>query len=29
MSTVWRTDADYEAMRRRMVWNERVPRAVS
>ena len=25
MPTVWRTDSDYEATRRRMVWNERVP----
>jgi FAD/FMN-containing dehydrogenase len=25
MVTVWRTDADYEATRRRMVWNERIP----
>jgi FAD/FMN-containing dehydrogenase len=25
MATVWRTDADYEATRRRMVWNERIP----
>ena len=25
MITVWRTDADYEATRRRMVWNERIP----
>jgi FAD/FMN-containing dehydrogenase len=25
MITVWRGDADYEATRRRMVWNERIP----
>jgi FAD/FMN-containing dehydrogenase len=25
MATVWRTDPDYEATRRRMVWNERIP----
>jgi FAD/FMN-containing dehydrogenase len=25
MITVWRTDADYEATRRRMVWNDRIP----
>ena len=25
MVTVWRTDADYEATRRRMIWNERIP----
>jgi hypothetical protein len=25
MPTVWRTDADYEATRRRVVWNERIP----
>ena len=25
MTTVWRADADYEATRRRMVWNERIP----
>ncbi len=25
MVTVWRADADYEATRRRMVWNERIP----
>ncbi|HSS16821.1 MAG TPA: FAD-binding oxidoreductase [Candidatus Dormibacteraeota bacterium] len=26
MPTVWRTDANYEATRRRMVWNDRIPR---
>ena len=25
MTTVWRGDANYEATRRRMVWNERIP----
>lgn len=25
MTTVWRADANYEATRRRMVWNERIP----
>jgi len=25
MRTVWRTDAEYEATRRRMVWNDRIP----
>jgi FAD/FMN-containing dehydrogenase len=25
MITVWRTDAEYEATRRRMVWNKRIP----
>ena len=25
MITVWRTDADYNATRRRIVWNERIP----
>ena len=25
MITVWRTDAEYEATRRRMVWNDRIP----
>jgi FAD/FMN-containing dehydrogenase len=25
MPTVWRTDANYEATRRRMVWNDRIP----
>jgi hypothetical protein len=25
MITVWRTDAEYEATRRRMAWNDRIP----
>ncbi|HEX3599679.1 MAG TPA: FAD-binding protein [Lacipirellulaceae bacterium] len=25
MRTVWRTDAEHEATRRRMVWNDRIP----
>src|SRR6266511_3546760 len=25
MVTAWRTEADYKATRRRMVWNERIP----